>query len=329
MNIFIGRRDFMRLSAGAALATPLAARAEERSYRLVTFSSAGPVTADSPSGVVLLRELRQRGYTLGQNLSYDARSVNGQLDQLPQAVKDIAATKPDVVLVGGYPAAVATKAAGLPTVVAQGTGDPVATHLVDSLAHPGGVVTGIADDAATLSTKRLGLLKASVPNLHKVAMLWNKNDLGMSLRYQASAKAASDIGVSVQQLGIAEPDDFDDAFNAMNSDPPDAILMISDALVILNRKRVFDYAAAHRLPAIYESDLYTHSGGLMSYGADAGEIFTRAASMVDRIFRGTKPGDVPFEQPTRYLFVINSKTAKAIGFTFPSTVLALADEVIE
>ncbi len=167
----------------------------------------------------------------------------------------------------------AAKATGIATVVASGSGDPVATGLVESLAHPGGNLTGIADDAAALSTKRLSLLKSMVPKLRRVAMLWNKDDLGMSLRYQASAKAAQGLDVEVQALGVREPDDFDDAFAAMVQQMPDAILMVSDALTLLNRKRVIDFAAEHKLPAVYEAEDIVRDGGLMSYGADASEIF--------------------------------------------------------
>jgi putative ABC transport system substrate-binding protein len=197
------------------------------------------------------------------------------------------------------------------------------------LARPGGNVTGIADDAASLSTKRLGFLKALLPQLRKVAMLWNKDDLGMSLRYDASANAAQQIGVTVLPLGVREPDDFNEAFAAMDRDPPDAILMVSDSLTLLNRKRVFDYAAQHRLPAIYEQDFVTRDGGLMSYGADAHESFDRAAALAAQILHGAKPADLPFELPTRYLFVFNMKTAKAMNLNVPPTLLALADEVIE
>jgi putative ABC transport system substrate-binding protein len=160
-------------------------------------------------------------------------------------------------------------------------------------------------------------------------MLWNRDDLGMSLRYEASASAARSLGVTVQPLGVREPDDFDGVFEAMNREPPDAILMVSDSLTVLNRKRVFDYAAAKRLPAIYEFDSLVRDGGLMSYGADLKESFERAAALVDRIFKGAKPSDLPFEQPTRYLFVINLKTAKAIGLDIPPTLLARADETVE
>jgi putative tryptophan/tyrosine transport system substrate-binding protein len=175
----------------------------------------------------------------------------------------------------------------------------------------------------------LDTCKGAVPNLRKVAMLWNKNDLAMTLRYEASAKAAVVLGVTVQPLGVGEPNDFDDAFAVMNRQPPDAILMVSDTLVVLNRSRVFEYAAARRIPAIYENDSYVREGGLMSYGGDLNESYARAASLVERIFKGARPADLPFEQPTRYLFVINLKTAKSIGLELPATLLALADEVIE
>ncbi|MDB5517414.1 MAG: putative transport system substrate-binding protein, partial [Tardiphaga sp.] len=199
----------------------------------------------------------------------------------------------------------------------------------DSLAHPGGNVTGISDVATALTTKRLSLLKEMSPKLQKVAMLWNKDDLGMTLRYEASAKSAQSMGFAVQALGVREPDDFNEAFAAMTAEPPDAILMVADALTNLNRKRVFEFAAARRLPAMYEYDFLVRDGGLMSYGPDLTESFERAAALVDRIFKGAKPAELPFEQPTRYPLVINLKTAKTIGLEIPPTLLALADDVIE
>jgi putative tryptophan/tyrosine transport system substrate-binding protein len=218
---------------------------------------------------------------------------------------------------------------GIPVVGAVGLGDPVETRMIGSLAHPGGNLTGISDTATTLTTKRLSLLKQLSPKLQKVAMLWNQDDLGMTLRYQASAKVAQEIGVTVQALGVRQPDDFNDAFAVMDGDMPDAILMVDDALTEINCKRVFEFAAAHKLPAIYEYDFLVRDGGLMSYGPDLTESFERAAALVDRIFRGANPADLPFEQPTRYLFVINLKVAKSIGLEIPPTLLALADEVIE
>src|SRR3569833_4598959 len=158
-------------------------------------------------------------------------------------MQELKAAGVDVVVTVSYPAASAAKVSGLPTVLASGAGDPVKTRLVESLAHPGGNVTGIADDASILSTKRLSLLAAMLPKLHRVAMLWNRDDLGMSIRFDASAEAAKGAGIIVQPLGVREPDDFNEAFEAMKRDPPDAILMVSDSLTLLNRKRVIDYAA--------------------------------------------------------------------------------------
>ena len=324
------RREFITFLGGMAVtATPRALAQTPKIHRVGTFTVGPPIPATAGTGAVFIAGLTKRGYTLGQNLAYEARGAAGKLDRLPQLMQELKEANVDVVVTVGYPTAVFAKASGVPTVIASGSGDPVATGLVDGLARPGGNVTGIADDAATLSTKRLGLLRAMSPQLRRVAMLWNKDDLGMSLRYEASAKAAREIGVTVQALGVREPDDFNDAFAAMDREPPEAILMVSDSLTILNRKRVIDYAAEHRLPAIYEQDFVTRDGGLMSYGADLRESFDRAAALVDRIFRGTKPADLPVEQPTRYLFVLNLKTAKAMNFTVPNVVVALADEVIE
>jgi len=324
------RRQFIGFLGGMAVIATHGAHAQTaRLYRLGTLTVGPPIPPTSGTGAVLIAGLTKRGYTLGQNLAYEARGAAGKLDRLPELMQELKEANVDVVVTVGYPAAVAAKASSVPTVIATGSGDPVATGLVDGLARPGGNVTGIADDAATLSTKRLGLLKAMLPQLRRVAMLWNKDDLGMSLRYDASAKAAKEIGVAVQPLGVREPDDFNDAFVAMDREPPEAILMVSDSLTLLNRKRVIDYATEHRLPAIYEQDFVTRDGGLMSYGADQSESFDRAAALADRIFKGAKPADLPVEEPTRYLFVLNLKTAKAMKLTVPNTVLALADEVIE
>jgi putative ABC transport system substrate-binding protein len=229
----------------------------------------------------------------------------------------------------GYPAALVAKQKGTFPTVASGAGDPVSTGLVDGLARPGGNITGISDVSAELTPKRMELLKQMAPTLKRVAMLWNAADLGMTMRYRASEIGANALGISVQPLGVREPDDFEQAFSAMDREKPDAILMVTDSLTVLNRKRVFEYAAAHRLPAIYEFDFLVRDGGLMSYGPDFDENFARVAALVDRILKGTKPADLPFEQPTRFKFAINVKTAKALGLEVPTALLATADEVIE
>lgn len=325
------RREFLTLLGGAALVDPRAALAQTpgRIYHLGTLTPVAPMTDGSPFGKIVVKALAERGYAIGQNLTWDARGSMGDVAKIPVMLDELKARGVDAIIVIGYRTALAAKPTGIPTIGANGIGDPVETKLIDSLAHPGGNITGISDVAATLTTKRLQLLKEMTPNLKKVAMLWNRDDLGMTLRYEASAKTAQAIGITVQALGVREPDDFNDAFSVMNQDMPDAILMVADALTNLNRKRVFDFAAAKKLPAIYEYDFLVRDGGLMSYGPDLTELFERAAALVDRIFKGSKPADLPFEQPTRYPFVLNLKTAKATGLEIPPRLLALADEVIE
>jgi putative tryptophan/tyrosine transport system substrate-binding protein len=325
------RREFLALLGGAALLDPGKATAQTpgRIYHLGTLHPAAPMTDTSPLGRIVIKALAERGYILGQNLTLDALGAQGDIAKLPALLQELKARPVDAIIVAGYPTALAAISTGIPIVGAVGLGDPVETRMIGSLSHPGGNITGISDVATTLTTKRLSLLKQLSPKLQKVAMLWNKDDLGMTLRYQASAKVAQEIGITVQALGIREPDVFNDAFAAMTGDVPDAILMVDDALTEINCRRVFEFAAAHKLPAIYEYDFLVRDGGLMSYGPDLTESFERAAALVDRIFRGANPADLPFEQPTRYLFVINLKTAKSIGLEIPPTLLALADEVIE
>jgi putative ABC transport system substrate-binding protein len=316
----------MGLLAASAVARPAVA---QRTFRLATLTPVLPMDPKAPPAAFLLAALARHGYRSGENLTYEALGSRGDNDKLPALAEELKGRGVDVVVTIGYRATVAAQQAGLVTVVAQGAGDPVATRMVASLAHPGGNVTGISDDATTLSIKRLSLLKELLPGLKKVAMLWNRDDLGMTLRYKASADAAQGLGIAVQALGVREPDDFDGVFETLKRETPDAILMVSDSLTMLNRKRIMDYAAANRLPAIYEFEQLVREGGLMSYGGDTKECFERAADLVDRLFKGAKPADLPFEQPTRYPFLINLKTAKAIGLTVPPNLLARADEVIE
>ncbi len=326
------RRDFISLLVSAVVAGPRLASAQTPSkvYRVGTLLPGPPLDEKSPLGSILLQKLEQHGYTLGKNLAFEARGAGGQVSKLGEIVRGMKADQVDVIVAGGFPTALACKVANVPTVVYIGVGDPVATHLIDSLAHPGGNITGISDNATALATKRLALLKQAVPTVRRVAMLWNRNDLGMSMRYDASADAARSLGVTVQPLAVREPDDFNGVFEAMDRDPPDAIFMVADALTTLNRKRVFDYAGAHRIPALYEYDIpNVHDGGLMSYGPDLNESMERAAGLTARVFGGARPADLPFEEPTHYKLVINLKTAKATGIELPANFLALADEVIE
>jgi putative ABC transport system substrate-binding protein len=325
----IKRRQLLGGLGSVVLLRSRVAAAESRTYHLGTLTPVEAITQQSPTGAILLKVLAEHGFRLGQNLTLDARDALGDVTRLPALAAELKARRVDAIVIIGYPTAMAAKATGLPIVAAVGIGDPVETHLIESLAHPGGNITGISDVAATLSTKRLSLLKEMAPRLARVAMLWNKEDLGMTMRYQASARAAQALGLSVQAFGLRKPGDFDEAFAAMSGDPPDGILMVADGLTNQNCRRVFDFAAAKKIPAIYEFDFLARDGGLMSYGPDLSESFARAGALVSRIFRGERAADLPFEQPTRYPLVLNLKTAKAMGLEIPPTLLALADEVVE
>src|SRR4029077_6123023 len=265
------RREFITLLTGAAIAGPRVAIAQPASkiYRVATLSGGAPLDEKSPLALILLQVLEKHGYTRGKNLEFESRGAGGQINKLGEIGREMKAKQVDVIVGGGFPTALACKVANVPTVIFLGAGDPVATHLIESLAHPGGSITGISDNATALATKRLGLIKQAVPRVTKVAMLWNRDDLGMSMRYEASANAARSLGTTVQALGVREPDDFKGVFEAMDRDPPDAIFMVADGLKTLNRQRVIDYAAMHHIPAMYEYDIpNVTDGGLMSYGPD-------------------------------------------------------------
>ena len=313
------RRDFIRLVAGSSAALPTRALAQTpgKTYRIGLLG----IVDKSPFDAPLANGLAKRGYVIDRNLALERRPA--------QLVSELVATKVDLIVAFGYRAAVAAKEGTTLPVVLFSAGDPVETGLAASLARPGGHLTGLSDVSAEVTPKRMELLKEFAPTLHRVAMLWNADDLAMTLRYRASEAGAKALGIDVLALGVREPADFDQAFEAMRRDPPDGILMVSDPLTNLNRTKVFEFAAAQRLPGIYEYDFIARAGGLMSYGLDLDESFDRVGALVDRILKGAKPAELPFEQPTLFRFVLNLKAAKALGTAVPPELLARADEVIE
>ena len=323
------RRDFISAACGAMAVSPLRAVAQTpaKVSRIGLLNTRG--LGAGPFEGPLMRGLARHGYVPNDNLTLERRGGDGHADQLPQLVADLVASKVELIITLGYLASLAAKEGTTLPVVEFSGGDPVATGLADSLARPGGHLTGISDVSAEVTPKRLELLKEFAPALHRVAMLWNADDLAMTLRYKAAEAGASALGIGVQPYGVREPADFEQAIAGMNRDMPDAILMVSDPLTNLNRKGIFEFAAAHRLPGMYEYDFIVRDGGLMSYGLDLDEGFDRLAALVDRILKGAAPADLPFEQPTRFRFALNLKTAKSIGFDVPASLLNRADEVIE
>ena len=325
------RRQFLGVLAGAAMAWPLASGAQQsnRIFRvgLLTPVPIGPLEERRKA---IIEALALQGFVEGRNLVFEVRSGDGRYERLAELAAELKASAIDVIVTFGYPAALAAKtsAKDVPVVV-LGAGDPVATGLAEGLARPGGSLTGLTELSTELSAKRLEILKEAVPNLRRVAMLWNATDQGMTLRYRSAETAAKVLGITVQPLGVREPNDFDDAFAAMKRSPPDAILMVSDALTNLNRKRVIEFSSANRLPAIYEFRALVRDGGLMSYGPRQDAMGVRVADFVARILRGARPSDLPLEQPTTFELVINLNTAKTLGLTIARSLLARADEVIE
>jgi len=326
------RREFITLIGGAAVAWSSDGHAQQsgRIYRVGLLTNGVVVGVTDERRKNLVSSLEAQDFVEGRNLIFEQRSADGQSGRLAGLVNELAAANVDVIVTFGYPPALAAKNStkAIPVVV-TGAGDPVATGLVDGLARPGGNLTGITELSTDLSAKRLEILKDAVPNLRRVAMLWNADDLGMTLRYQSAQSAAGVLGVKVQALGVREPDDFDHAFAEMQRDLPQAILMVSDALTMLNRKHVVEFANANRLPTIFEVGTVVRDGGLMSYGPSQSEIGQRAGDLVARILRGARPADLPLELPTRFEFLINLKTARSLGIELPPTLVSRADEVIE
>lgn len=328
----MNRRDtvFALLALGAA---PLTSEAQKtrRVFRVVQLA-AGAATPDGLPPRPLREALQEFGYVAGQNITYESRFAEGKVDRLPELAAELVRLKADVIITTGWPATVAAKQATstIPIVMAPAAGDAVTAGLVASLARPGGNVTGLSDESILLSGKRMEILTETVPKASKIAVIWNANDQGMTLRYREIEKAARILKVEVQPFGVRDPDDFADVFSTMTLRRPDAVFLVADNLTTMNRKRVIDFAATNRLPAMYEfSPSVRDAGGLMSYGPNPTTQFRRAAYYVDRILKGAKPADLPVEQPTTYELVINQRTANALGLTIPPSVLVRAEEVIQ
>jgi putative ABC transport system substrate-binding protein len=319
------------LLALALLASPPHGDAQPRTKTWrVGFLSGGARPPDGAPPLPLRQALHDLGYVEQQNVTYVGRWAEAQQERLPGLAAELVTAGVDVIVTIGGPATAAARHAStsIPIVMSQ-VGDADSIGLIDSLARPGGNVTGVTDQSADLSAKRLELLKEAIPKAAQVAVLWNADDRGMTLRYHNVEKAAQTLHVTVQPLGVREPNDFDTAFSAMAQHRPDALLLVTDALTVLNRKRVIEFAAAHRIPAMYEFNFLVQDGGLMSYGASQKENLRRAASYVDRVLKGAAPSSLPVEQPSRYYLAINLKTARSLGLTIPPSLLARADQVIE
>jgi putative ABC transport system substrate-binding protein len=273
------------------------------------------------------RGLQELGYIEGKNVIIEYRYAEGKPERLSDLAKELVGLKADVIIAGGTGAATAAKnATGTIPIVVAGAGDLLGTGLVASLAHPGGNVTGLSDLSPQLSGKRLELLKETFPKITRVAVLWQGTNVGSINEMKAASGA---LKVTLQLLEIRGPEDLDSAFSRTKQERASAIVVLRNAITNFHRTRIVDLAAKSRLPAMFSIPEFVDAGGLMSYAPDYFDLSRRAAVFVDKILKGTKPADLPVEQPTKFELVINLKTAKQIGLTIPPNVLARADRVIK
>jgi putative tryptophan/tyrosine transport system substrate-binding protein len=269
------------------------------------------------------------GWVEGHNIAIDVRSPEDDPARLPALAAELVQRKVDVIVTMGIPATQAAKeATATIPIVAAAVGDPVGAGLVASLARPGGNITGLSFFTTETAGKRVELLKEVVPNPSRVAVLWNPTNRSKQLEWRETQVAARALGLTLQSVEVQGPDEFDHAFAAITGERPDALVTLSDPLTNTHRKRIVDFAATSRLPAVYTFRSYADDGGLLAYGPHLPALFRRAAVYVDKILKGAEPADLPVEQPTTFELVINLKTAQALGLTLPPTLLFQADEVI-
>jgi putative ABC transport system substrate-binding protein len=328
----IDRRAFLA-GAVALLVAPLAAETQQAN-KVARIGYLGTRRGVSPHLPEAFRQgLRDLGYVEGRNVVIEYRNNEGKNERLPALAAELVALKVDLILAAATPHALAAKQATrtIPIVFAA-TGDAVADGLVTSLARPGGNITGLSFFTPELVGKRLELLKQTVPAVSRVAVLWNPGGLGESTEKDVLKRAevaARAIGVQLQFVEARGPADFDRVFSDMTRARAGALTVLTSAMLFEARKRLVDLVAKSRLPAVYPWREFVDAGGLMAYGPDLADLFRRAATYVDRILKGAKPGDLPVEQPTKFELVINLKTAKALGLTIPPSLLQRADHVIE
>ena len=276
-----------------------------------------------------LQELRLLGYIHGKNIFIDIRYAHGNRERLAELVTELVQSKVDVIYTLSPPAIFALKKAtqSIPVVIVSST-DPVRSGIVASLAKPGGNITGISLISADLWPKRLELIKEVLPKASRVAIFWNKSNTGMAIEAKATQDAAVPMGITLQDRGVKDAAEMELVFEALSKERPDAFLALMDITLVAHRKKILEFLAKHRVPAIFESKDWVEAGGLISYGPEESDIVRRAAAQLDKVLKGAKPADIPVEQPTKFELIINLKSAEQIGLTVPPQVLARADRVI-
>ena len=325
------RRTFVSTAGAAVLVRtfPSAAQPSTKVPRIGVLYTGTPSTA-SPSLEAFRQGLREHGYVEGRNIVVEQRYGDGKLERLTELAAELVRLKVDVIVTPTDEAIAAVKrqTQTIPIVMTAST-DPVGTGFVSSLARPGGNVTGFTSIFPELSAKKLELLREVVPELSRVAIMWNPDVRGALLEYKATEEAARAMRLQLQSVEVSRADDISRAFSALATGRAEALIVAPSTLTLDNRSQIASLAQTNRLPAIYGGKAFADAGGLMAYGSSLTERWRRAATYVDKILKGAKPGDLPVEQPTKFELVINMKTAKALGLTLPPSLLRRADDVIQ
>jgi putative ABC transport system substrate-binding protein len=322
----MSRRDLLLLLSSTAMGRYRSAQAQQRALPLVAFLS--PRTFEGNIGA-FRRGLRELGYVEGQNIALDVRSAEGDNRRLPALAAELAALKPDVIVTNGEPAIRAVKeAAGTIPIVMSVVGDAVALGFAQSLAHPGGNLTGLTILSTDVLGKRLQMLHEIVtdPGCVAVLSLAGVNYENAPHELDAAAKA---LGVPLLPITVADVNELTAGFAEITRHHCRALVVMSDPIFVFATRQLIELAAQHRVAASYDNRLIVDAGGLMSYGPDVVDLIRRSAGYVDKILKGEKPANLPIEQPTRFVLAINMRAAQALGLTIPQSILARADEVIE
>jgi putative ABC transport system substrate-binding protein len=324
------RREFITLLGGAAAAWPVAARAQQPA-KLPTIGFLGPTT---PSAIghwvaAFVQRLRELGWIEGRTVAIEVRWAEGRSERYTEIAAEFVRLKVDVIVtIAGAPVLAAKRATSIIPIVFAAQSDPVGNNLVASLARPGDNATGLSIQQTDTAGKRLELLREVVPGLGRLAIMANVADPGPMLEMREVQAMARALGLEVTTFEIRRSEDIAPAFEAL-AGRAEALYVCADPLLFTNRIRIITLARGARLPTMHGFREYVEGGGLISYGVNFPDLFRRAADLVDKILRGTKPADIPVEQPTRFDLVVNLKTAKALGLTIPESFLLRADEVIE
>jgi putative tryptophan/tyrosine transport system substrate-binding protein len=321
------RRDLIALLGGAVTLRPFAARAQKgEQVRRIGILAAAPAHPIDSLG----ERLRELGWSEGQNVEFDYRWAEGDDTRYPALAAELVALKVDVIVTWGSPAALGAKeATGTIPIVMSAIGTTVDSAIVPDLAHPGGNITGFSSQNIEIAGKHIGLLKDLVPGIRRVAVLSNASNPAAIVGFRYAEAAAKTIGLTLDNIQIRDASDLETALPALSQAHPDAVSLIADTVLLAQRRRIVEFMTASRMPTIYPYPEFAAAGGLISYSPDFDDLFRQAAAYVDKILRGTNPGDLPVQQASKFKLVVNLKTAEALGLTIPALILAQADEVIE